>query len=267
MKRRAQRSRLARLWDSVQLWGLALTLVGGVTLTTIWGLQLLRDPQVLPVRVVGVEGEMRFLKPGQLERAVIQAVKGSFFSVDLHRIRAKLAELAWVDSVSIRRVWPDTLRVRVVEQQPLARWGEDALLNLRGEVFRPQPLPPFPQLAVLHGQTEDAISISREFQRIDTLLKTIGLELGRVRVDPRKAWLLHTRDGLEINLGRKQILPRLARFVRLYPQLEHSSQGRLMRVDLRYTNGFAASWEALPELQSDGSDPVGSGLGNRLAGI
>jgi cell division protein FtsQ len=86
-------------------------------------------------------------------------------------------------------------------------------------------------------------------------------------VDARQAWLLHTQDGLEIQLGRQEILPRLARFVRLYPRLQESGQARLQRVDLRYTNGFAASWEALPELQSNRRDPTESGPGNRLAGI
>jgi cell division protein FtsQ len=267
MKRKAQRSRLYRLWDFLQLWGLGLILVGGASLAITWGVQQLRDPQVLPVRVVGIEGEMRFLARERLQRAVIQAIKGSFFSVDLDRIRTEVADLPWVDSVTIRRVWPDTLRVKVLEQQPLARWGKDALLNQRGEIFRPQPLPAFTQLAVLEGQVQDAVGISREFQRIDTLLKTVGLEMSRVRVDARQAWLLHTRDGLEINLGRREILPRLARFVRLYPQLEQSAEARLKRVDLRYTNGFSASWEALPALQSNRRDPAESGPGNRLAGI
>ena len=267
MKRKAKSNRVHRLWDFLQLWGLGLTLVSGAILATTWGLDQLRDPQVLPVRVVGVDGEMRYLQRARLEQAVIEAVRGSFFTVDLARIRGELADLPWVDSVTIRRVWPDTLKVRVVEQQPLARWGDDALLNQRGEIFRPQPLPAFPQLAVLQGQAEDAAGICQEFQRIETLLKTIGLGLSRVQVDARQAWQLRTRDGLEIHLGRKDILPRLARFVRLYPRLQESNQARLKMVDLRYTNGFAASWEALPELQSNRSDPLGSGHGNRLAGI
>ena len=267
MKRQEKHNRRHRLWDFLQLWGLGLLLVSGAILAGTWGLRQLQDPQVWPVRVVGIDGEMHYLQRERLERAGIQAVKGSFFSVDLARIRAELADLPWVDSVTIRRVWPDTLRVQVLEQQPLARWGEDALLNPRGEIFRPQPLPAFPQLTVLEGQAEDAGSISREYQRIDTLLKTIGLELARVRVDARQAWLLRTRDGLEIHLGRKEILPRLARFVRLYPRLEQSDQARLKMVDLRYTNGFSASWEALSELQSNRSDPWKSGPENRLAGI
>ena len=267
MKRKQARSRLLRLWDFLQLWGLGLLLVGGAILASSWGLEQLRDPRVLPVRVVGIDGEMRYLERSRLEQAVIQAVRGSFFSVDLARIQSEVANLPWVDRVTIRRVWPDTLRVRVVEQQPLARWGKDALINRRGEIFRPQPLPTFSGMVVLQGQSEDAVSISREYQRIETLLKTIGLELSRVQVDARQAWLLHTRTGLEINLGRSAILSRLARFVRLYPQLQEANQARLKKVDLRYTNGFAASWEALPEMQSNRNDPSETVHANRLAGI
>ena len=189
------------MWDFLQLWGLGLVLVSGAVLLATWGLQQVRNPQVLPVKVVGIDGDIRYLERTRLEQAVIQAVKGSFFSVDLARVRAEVANLPWVDSVTIRRVWPDTLKVRVVEQQPLARWGKDALLNRRGEIFRPEPLPDFPDLALLEGEPEDALRISREYQRIDTLLQTVGLELTRVQVDARQAWLLHTRNGLGTESG------------------------------------------------------------------
>jgi cell division protein FtsQ len=267
VKQPQKKRHLNRLWDFLQLWGLGLALVSGAVLLVTWGLQQVWDPQVLPVKVVGIDGEMRYLERSRLEQAVIQAVKGSFFSVDLARVRAEVANLPWVDNVTIRRVWPDTLKVQVVEQQPLARWGKDALLNRRGEIFRPEPLPDFPQLALLEGEPEDAVRISREYQRIDTLLKTIGLELTRVQVDARQAWQLYTRNGLELNLGRKEIIPRLTRFIRLYPRLDNMNQARLKLVDLRYTNGFSASWEALPELQSNRDGPNDTGHASRLAGI
>jgi cell division protein FtsQ len=182
-------------------------------------------------------------------------------------VRSAVEALPWVDKVSIRRVWPDTLKVRVVEQQPLARWGQDALLNRQGEVFRPQPLPKLPQLALLEGEIADAKSISREYQRIETLMNTVGLKLSKVRVDARQAWLLQTRNGIELNLGRKRILPRLTRFVRLYPRLAATRQARLKLVDLRYPNGFSARWESLPEMQSNRHDPAEWGHASRLAGI
>ncbi|MEW8431905.1 MAG: FtsQ-type POTRA domain-containing protein, partial [gamma proteobacterium symbiont of Ctena orbiculata] len=85
-----------------------------------WGVTLLLDPLNMPVRVVSVDGEIKYLDREGLEQTVAQAVSGNFFSVDLVRIRDKIERLPWVKSASVRRVWPDTLAVRVTEQLPLA---------------------------------------------------------------------------------------------------------------------------------------------------
>ncbi len=267
MKRPMTKQPHGELLNFLRLWGLALVLAICFIFTAHWILSRLQDPGLIPVRLVKVEGAVRYLNPKRLEEVVHQAVDGSFFSVSLAKVRAEVELLPWVDSVSIRRVWPDTLLVKVVEQQPLARWGGEALVNHRGEIFRPKPMPNFSGLAVLKGEKQDSVFISREYQKIETLLGTVGLELHKVHVDARQAWLLWTRNGLALNLGRNQLMPRLTRFVQTYPGLSGDNQVRLKKVDLRYTNGFTASWEALPELHSNGDDPAGKGNASRLAGI
>lgn len=249
-------------------WGRSLLVVGVSLALIVLAVDRLRDPNFMPVRLVTVDGEMRHLDRANLERAVTQAVDGGFFSVDLERIRSQVEALPWVESVSIRRVWPGTLRVKVVEQQPLARWGDDALINQQGRIFRPDPLPQLPGLAQLIGEDRDALAITREYQRIRVLLGTVGLEPVEVRVDARQAWQLRTREGLALNLGRQQIMRRLTRFVRIYPGFTPQRQARLEGVDLRYTNGFAATWKAeSAEQQSRRFGPPGTDEASKLAGI
>lgn len=267
MKRPASKKTPGKLPDFLQLWGLALILVSVVTLMTSWLLNRMQDPNVMPVRLVKVEGEVRHLNPERLEEVVHRAVDGSFYSVSLARVRAEVERLPWVDSVSVRRVWPDTLQVKVVEQQALARWGTGALVNHRGEIFQPKTMPEIPGLAVLEGGDQDSVLISQEYRKIETLLGTVGLVLEKVRVDARQAWILWVENDLELNLGRKQLMSRLTRFVQLYPGLVGENRLTLKKVDLRYTNGFTASWEALPELQTNGDDPAVKGNASRLAGI
>lgn len=214
-----------------------------------WGLQQLRDPQVMPVRVVGVDGEIHHLDRAQLEAAVAEAVDGSFFGVDLDQVRRKVEHLPWIESASVRRVWPDTLRVRVVEQVPLAYWGSDGLVSQRGEVFRPEQLPKLDGLAVLEGEDARAARITREYLSMRTLLETAGLGLKHVWVDARQAWRLQTDEGVTLNLGRREVMPRLTRFVQLYPYLKAQTGSLPEAVDLRYTNGFTVRWRKEPEAQ------------------
>jgi cell division protein FtsQ len=226
-----------------------------------------QDPTVMPIRVVGVDGDIAHLDRQHLENAVAEAVDGSFFSVDLQRIRDKLEQLPWIDSASIRRIWPDTLRVRVVEQVPMAYWGEDGLVSQRGEVFRPEKLPRLKGLALLEGEDERAPHIVREYLRMRTLLETAGLKIERLEVDARQAWCLHTQSGLELNLGRRDVMPRLTRFIKLYPYLLQQTQRQPEIVDLRYTNGFAVRWREKAEARTHLESRAHGSAAARIAGI
>ena len=226
-----------------------------------------RDPAVLPVRVVGVDGDIAHLDRQRLQSVVAEAVDGSFFSVDLARIRQQLEQLPWIESASVRRIWPDTLRVHVVEQVPLAYWGEDGLVSLRGEVFRPDKLPRLEGLARLQGEDELGPRITREYLRMRTLLETAGLGIERIWVDARQAWRLQADNGLMLNLGRREVMPRLTRFVQLYPYLLAQTKRQPVTVDLRYTNGFTVRWQEDAGAQVKYESPAQERAAARIAGI
>jgi cell division protein FtsQ len=230
-------------------------------------IQQASDPEVLPVRVVGVDGEIVHLNRQRLESAVAEAVEGSFFTIDLPRIRDKLEQLPWIESASVRRIWPDTLRVRVVEQVPLAYWGDDGLVSQRGKVFRPEKLPQLKGLAVLEGDDEQAPRIMLQYLRMHNLLETAGLRIEHVWVDARQAWRLQAHNGVMLNLGRREVMSRLSRFVQLYPSLLQQTQRQAQTVDLRYTNGFTVQWREVAEAQVNLQSRAQQRAAARIAGI
>ena len=254
-------------WDRVR----RLTVPVLLVLLLLAGLGALvvqvRDPRVLPVRVVGVDGEIAHLDRQHLEAAVVETVDGSFFSVDLERIREHLEQLPWIESASVRRVWPDTVKVKVVEQVPLAYWGSDGLVSQRGAVVRPESRPRLQELAVLEGDDESAPRIVREYLRMRTLLETAGLRLTHVRVDAREAWSLRTENGVTLSLGRREVMLRLTRFVQLYPYLQEQMKRIPASVDLRYTNGFTVRWREDAEAQANLESRAQGRAPARIAGI
>lgn len=226
------------------LWLKPVVLIVALFSLLLWVGEQLKDPRVIPVSTVGVDGEMRFIKRERLEQVVAEAVNGSFFSVDLKRMCQRIERMPWVKRASVRRVWPDTLRVQVTERSPLAYWGEDALVSQLGEVFKPETLPHLEGLVKLVGEPQHAKTITREYQRMDSLLETAGLKLTHVWVDARQAWSIKTDSGLMLQLGRRDVMQRLTRFVRLYPELMAQQEQQLKEVDLRYTNGFSVQWQS-----------------------
>lgn len=42
--------------------------------------------------------------------------------MNLNQLRQELQSHPWIHQVSVRREWPSTLKVEVVEEVPIARW-------------------------------------------------------------------------------------------------------------------------------------------------
>ena len=72
----------------------------------------------------------------QVEEVVRREVHGGFFTVNLNTARAAFERLPWVRGANVRREWPARLDVVLEEHMPMARWGDEALVNMQGEVFR-----------------------------------------------------------------------------------------------------------------------------------
>lgn len=187
------------------------------------------------LRQIKVNGAAQVTRE-QAKLVVQQRLHGNFFSADLEAARTAFAKLPWVREASVRRRWPDTLEVTLEEHRPLARWGEDALLNSYGEVFRAASSQPLPRLSGPAGSEKEVARRYAEFTRLLLPLQRRPLE---VALNDRRAWSVKLDNGMVIALGRERMEARLARFVALYPHTLANVAGPVEYVDLRYPNGFA----------------------------
>jgi len=212
--------------------------------------QVLIRPDRLPVRRIEITGEFTHLRTVDIERRVARVLDGGFLGLDMRQVRAAVMALPWVEQVSVRRVWPDTLRMHVVEQVPLARWNEDALVNLRGQVFRPDPLPALDSLPRLRGEDGMAPEVVAFYLRLYTGGLPEGLEIAELARNRRGEWRVVFADGLELMLGRKDLGARLSVFSRVYSQLAEHMGRRPRRIDMRYEHGFAVQWRSVGGAQA-----------------
>lgn len=199
----------------------------------------LRDPLAFPIRRVTVDGDFRYLAPANLRKTVSGAVRGGFFHVDVQRVRETLLDEPWVREATVQRLWPDTLHVSIVEQQPVAYWGEHALLNDAGDIFAPARAS-FPAgLIRLDGPVGTELEMLEAWRHAATELKPLGLVVAAVNLSERRALTLRLADGATIVLGRYAVYDRLQRFVAAWQQVLRDNWARIAVVDLRYTNGFS----------------------------
>jgi cell division protein FtsQ len=237
--RRRVESRLARL-----KLGLVPPLLAVAAFGAYHGLKAVLDR---PVNKLVVEGTFQRVTPIQVEAAVAPDLGHGFLSVDLGDLRARVKTLDWVDRVNVGRAWPDTLIVRVTEHQAAARWGDEGLLNVRGELFTEHAQHAFPELPSLAGPKGSEQEVARRYLAVRGRLAEADLKLERLSMDERGAWSLVLAGGQEIRLGRRDVDERMERFFDVVAPALAAEMPRVKYVDLRYTNGFAVGWRASAE--------------------
>ena len=198
-----------------------------------------------PVEHVAISGRFQRVQPVDVEKAVRGALHGDgMVAVDLARIAQAVEEIPWVDRASVARSWPSGLRVQVVEQKPVARWGEAGLVNTRGEVFvhDAQHIPA--ELPQLTGPAGFEAEMTARLLAAQTRLEQGGLRLTRMSLDERGAWDLAFDSGISLRLGRDDVDERFERFLAAAIPIVIARAAEIEYVDMRYANGFAIGWRA-----------------------
>ena len=217
----------------------------------VWGGIKLEDPRTLPITSIGIQGEFHHLEKQQLQQALqgrlvggtCSSLCGGFFNVDVDAIRDVLLDIPWVNSATVRRVWPDTLQIEVVEQLPVARWSAGGLVNSQGQLFFPLPETYPPDLPELQGPVESQAVVAMRYREMEKELEPLTLHINRMVLDERRSWKIELNSGVTLLLGRVNDNTRLKRFARLYPVALAARAADIEQVDLRYTNGFSVRWK------------------------
>jgi cell division protein FtsQ len=217
-----------------------------VTAGVLFAAQTLLDR---PVNKLQLEGAFQRVTPIQVEAALAPALDSGFLTTDLTEMRRLVATLDWIDEVEVARVWPDTLAVRVSEHQAAARWGETGLLNTHGELFTDEARYEFPELPRLAGPRGGEGQVAEQYLALRGRLAEANLQLEKLSMDDRGAWLITLSTGQEIRLGRHELEQRVDRLFDVVVPALAPEMNRVEYVDLRYTNGFSVGWFADPEIQ------------------
>lgn len=153
------------------------------------------------------------------ELAVVEALgidHKSLLTLDAAAARARVAALPWVAQVSVRKLYPNTLAVDLIERQPFALWQDEGVIRIvdregspiiryDGNGFAELPL------VVGEGANRRAAAIWPEvlaFPRIAAQVRAAVLVANR-------RWDLHLENGVTVKLPEKGADRALARLVDL----------------------------------------------------
>ncbi len=213
---------------------------------------------ITEMQIGSMQGEhLNFVSTATVSATIAGRVQGNFFSVSLDDTRDLIETVPWVRHARVRRVWPDTLKVQIEEQQPLALWNENQMINTWGEAFSANQgeLADDAVLPQLNGPASSERLVVQRYAELARWFAPLQLRVQQVTLSPRYAWEVHLSNGVHLSLGRDPAadvadphgrsgaLPfasRIERFVQAWPTLAQRLDGQpISSADLRYANGFA----------------------------
>ncbi|MDN3653567.1 cell division protein FtsQ/DivIB [Thalassotalea ponticola] len=215
-----------------------------VCLALSWYQSMLKD-QVLPVSTLVIEGSTPYTMNEEIVAALHQGNLDNFFQLDVNLVQRELEHLPWVYSASVRKQWPDTVSVYVVDQTPLALWNDNFLINQHGVLFQADNQRVTTKLPKLFGPEGSEHLALETYRDLRLLLTHINRDIDELVLSERHAWLVTLSDGVSLKLGREDRVMRVQRFMDAYDKIKSMAEQDMQvdYVDLRYDVGMAVGWK------------------------
>lgn len=211
-------------------------------ITILWHGYMVTKPSNAPIKRVDIIASYQHLDPQTLQQIIIPYTGNGFYYLNVFGVKHQLLKLPWVYSVSITRKWPDTITVNIAEQQPIAQWGENALINIDGDIFYPE-IATFPKnLPSMFGPENQQRMVFQTYQKMQQLLAPLQQNLVQLTLSSPDLWHLTLASGTTILISDQEPLVQLKQLVKLYPQISQGHNNPPKSIDMRYNNGLAIKW-------------------------
>jgi len=199
----------------------------------------LTDPQNFPIEHVEIKASFQHVDREKIQSIISESMSEGFFTLSVADLHLALQQLPWVKQAEVKRVWPNTLAVRILEYQPIVRWGHAGLVSNEGALFYP-PYATLPkELPVLRGPVTLVPQILQGYRQMQQQFDQRGLLIEEVDVSPRLAWRVKLKNGTLLAVGRDQQHEHIRRFLAVWPELKKRFKKKISYIDLRYPNGIA----------------------------
>lgn len=223
--RRPRRGARAVLAAMIAL-GVAVPIVAGVV--------------TLPVQSVRIGGEFVRVSKADIERAVEPLLAQGLFSVDVDELRRAALDVPGVREATVRRVWPDSLDIWVVERVAIARWAGGGYFEIDGTHFAlangGAPDDSLPVLAGPEGSQQRVLDLHVALERA---LAPLGVPLAGTELTRRGVLYATLHDGPRLVMRPEAVARNVATYANTLARVMAGRLHEIERVDFRYPTGFA----------------------------
>ncbi len=201
----------------------------------------LTDASKMPMSALIIQGERNYVSDDDIREVLLQkpAIE-NYFSVNVDDIQGKIESLPWVYRASVRKSWPDLLRVYIQEQPVVAVWNDTQLLNEDGIVFDADINMAPKSLVKLYSPDDRIKQALLKYNEFNELLDLNGYQISMMTVNLRNAITVVLSNGIMLRLGREDTISRIQRYIDYVAVLDKE---KIAYIDLRYDTGFSVGWK------------------------
>ena len=133
----------------------------------------MEDAQRLPLSKLVLTGERHYTRNDDIRQSILALGEpGTFMTQDVNIIQTQIEQrLPWIKQVSVRKQWPDELKIHLVEYVPIARWNDQHMVDAEGNTFSVPPDRTSKQvLPMLYGPEGSANEVLQGYREMGQML-------------------------------------------------------------------------------------------------
>jgi cell division protein FtsQ len=213
-----------------------------------------------------------YVSQADIAGAIGAGAEPNLFRLSLDDARREVESIPWVQSASLRRVFPNRLQVDVTERKPVAyvNTGNGLKLVDAEGVLLEKPTDASLDFPVVTGIDSSMSAADRKarlalFDRFEQELKSqvdgAGWLVSEVDLSDDgdlKALLVQGRETILVHFGNRDFGERFGTFLTLLPQIQ-TATAAVDSVDLRYRGQVVVSPKASASANPEATNGVGSG--------
>ena len=195
-----------------------------------------------PITSFKLQSELKYINEKEVLNSIEHFGPQGFLSVDLDALKEELKAWPFIDSVVVRKQWPNELLLKITEHQPMARWYDKQLLLSHGALVALSSIDEYKMLPILTGPEGSEKEVMSHFLKLSNELKNLGLNIQQLNLLPRGAWQFTLDQGTVVRLGKDNVDDKMQRFISLCVSTLKEELAKVISIDLRYSNGAAVRW-------------------------
>jgi len=207
-------------------------------------LTMVQFNQKYPTTRLNLSGQLDYIAPIEIKSSIADLLNNNLWVINVNKVKDRLYKHPWIQYVFVNKLWPNVLKIDLVQYNPVALWNEKAFLTSAGNILpittgnakKDLKLPKF------YGQPGTENLVLETYLILLEKLTPFGLFVSRIEVMPDQNIQVTLSNNIVLKLGTFDLLDRINRFLMVYKKKLQPVISDISYVDLRYTNGVAVGW-------------------------